>query len=111
LDLDLFLQYAEWFRQQAVGEIRNEKVTRLAPVAGGFELTFADGSHLISRRLVLAIGHMSFRSLPSQLLDLPEPLVMHSTRIGGLKSYAGRDVAVIGAGQSAVEFARTACDA
>jgi thioredoxin reductase len=105
LGLDLFLQYADWFKQQAVGEIRSAKVVRLASRAGGFELTLADGSQLTSRRVVLATGHMAFRRLPSQLSDLSEPLVMHSTRIGDVKAYAGRDVTIIGAGQSALETA------
>jgi FAD-dependent urate hydroxylase len=105
LSLQLFLQYADWFRQQAVGEIHSEKVVQLASRAGRFELTFADGSRLTSKRVVLATGHMAFRTLPSQLLDLPEPLVMHSTRIGQPKDYAARDVTIIGAGQSALETA------
>jgi FAD-dependent urate hydroxylase len=105
LSLDLFLQYADWFRREAVGEIQNAKVVRLASRAGGFELTFADGSHLTSRRVVLATGHMAFRMLPAQLSDLPEPLVVHSTRMGHVKAYAGCDVTIIGAGQSALEIA------
>ena len=105
LDLELFLQYADWFRQQAVGEIHDVKVIRIAPRAGGFELAFADGSHLTSRRVVLATGHMAFRKIPSQLSQLPEPLALHSTRVGDLKAYAGRDVTIIGAGQSALESA------
>jgi FAD-dependent urate hydroxylase len=105
LSLELFLQYADWFRQQAVGEIHNVKVVRLATRAGGFELTFTDGSHLTSQRVVLATGHMAFRRIPSQLSDLPEPLAVHSTRLGDLKAYASRDVTIIGAGQSALESA------
>jgi FAD-dependent urate hydroxylase len=106
LSLELFLKYAEWFRQQAVGEIQNKKVVRLAlRVAGGFELTLEDGSHLTSRRVVLATGHMAFRRLPTQLSDLTEPLVMHSTRMEEVKAYAGCDVTIIGAGQSALETA------
>jgi thioredoxin reductase len=105
LSLDVFLQYADWFRQQAVGAIHNVKVIHLARRDGGFELTLADGSHLTSRRVVLATGHMAFRRLPSQLADLPEPLVLHSTRMGDMKAYAGRDVTIIGAGQSALESA------
>jgi FAD-dependent urate hydroxylase len=105
LSLETFLQYADWFRQQAVGEIHDSTVARLDRRDGGFELTFADGSHLTSRRVVLATGHMAFRRLPSQLSDLPEPLVLHSTRLGDVRSYAGRDVTIIGAGQSALESA------
>jgi cation diffusion facilitator CzcD-associated flavoprotein CzcO len=105
LSLELFLQYADWFRQQAVGDTRNVKVVKLSARAEGFELTFADGRLLTSRCVVLATGHMAFRRLPAQLTDLPEPLVMHSTLIGELSAYAGRDVTIIGAGQSALESA------
>jgi FAD-dependent urate hydroxylase len=105
LSLELFLQYADWFKQQTVGDTHNVKVVRLATRAKGFELTFADGSLLTSRRVVLATGHMAFRRLPAQLSDLPEPLVLHSTLIGEPKTYAGRDVTIIGAGQSALESA------
>jgi thioredoxin reductase len=65
----------------------------------------ADGASFTSRRVVLATGHMAFRAVPPELAHLPEPLVMHSTRIGDVKSYAGREVCVIGAGQSALETA------
>jgi cation diffusion facilitator CzcD-associated flavoprotein CzcO len=48
---------------------------------------------------------MPFRTLPSQHLELPEPLVLHGTRMGNTKAYAGRDVTIIGAGQLALESA------
>ena len=105
LDRELFLQYADWFCQQAVGEIHDVRVVRIAPRTGGFELAFADGSHFTSRRVVLATGHMAFRKIPPQLAQLPEPVVQHSTRMSELQAYAGRDVTIIGAGQSALESA------
>ena len=105
LSLELFLQYADWFRREAVGEIHETKVTRLDRRGGGFELTFTDGSRLSSKRVVLATGHMAFRRLPPQLSVLAEPLVLHSTRLGDVKTYAGRDVTIVGAGQSALESA------
>ena len=105
LSLELFLQYADWFREQAVGEIHDTKIVRLERRTGGFELTLADGRRLTSRRVVLATGHMAFRRLPPELANLPEPLVLHSARMGDMKNYAGRDVTIIGAGQSALETA------
>ena len=105
LSLALFLEYAEWFRGQAVGEPRDLRVTKLWRVPGGFGVQLADGASFTSRRVVLATGHMAFRVLPPELAHLPEPLVMHSTRIGDVKSYAGRELCVIGAGQSALETA------
>jgi FAD-dependent urate hydroxylase len=105
LPLADFLNYADWFRREAVGEPRDVKVTQLRRVAGGFALKLADGASFTSRRVVLATGHLAFRSVPAELAALPEPLVMHSARIGNVRQYAGREVCVVGAGQSALETA------
>jgi thioredoxin reductase len=105
LSLELFLEYAEWFRQQAGIEPRDLKVRQLRRVPGGFDVQLADGTSFTSRRVILATGHMAFRSLPPELTNLPEPLILHSTRIGDVGRYAERDVCVIGAGQSALETA------
>jgi thioredoxin reductase len=48
---------------------------------------------------------MAFRYIPEQLIGLPEPLCFHSTRFGDVHAYKGREVVVIGAGQSALETA------
>jgi FAD-dependent urate hydroxylase len=105
LTLEQFLRYAEWFQAQAVGHTHNLKVTRLSKCPSGFALELDDGSSFTSRRVILASGHMAFRTLPAELLGLSEPAVCHSTRLGDIKSYSGRDVVVIGAGQSALETA------
>jgi thioredoxin reductase len=105
VSLALFLEYAEWFRQQAAGDSREAKVAQLRRCNGGFAIRLADGTAFTSRRVILATGHMAFRRLPPELADLPEPQVLHSTRIGDVRRYAGREVCVIGAGQSALETA------
>lgn len=105
LSLTSFLEYAEWFRQRAVGDVLDVKVVRIRGLSPGFELTFADGRCLTSRRLILATGHMAFRTLPPEMAHLPEPLVVHSSRVGELRQYAGKAIAIIGAGQSALETA------
>lgn len=105
LSLGLFQQYAAWFRERAVGEIRDVRVIALRHTPSGFGVRLSDGTEYSSRRVVLATGHIAFRFVPSELADLPEPLVMHSARIGDVKAYVGRKVCVIGAGQSALETA------
>jgi thioredoxin reductase len=102
---ELFLEYAEWFLRQTCLEPRTQRVIRVRRAPGGFRLQLADGSELTSARVVLATGHMAFRVVPPQLAALAEPLVMHSTLIGDLRRYTGREVCVIGAGQSALETA------
>lgn len=105
LPLSLFLEYADWFRQQAVGEPRDTRVVQLGRVSGGFDLRLADGSSFTSRRVVLATGHMTYRHVPPPFDSLAEPLVVHSTRMADVSHYANRDVCIIGAGQSALETA------
>jgi thioredoxin reductase len=105
LSLANFLDYAEWFRQRAVGEPNPAKVQRISSSGGEFTLEFAGQAPIKARRVVLATGHMAFRYIPQEFAGLSEPLCFHSTRIGDVRAFAGRDVTVIGAGQSALESA------
>lgn len=105
LPLTLFLDYAEWFRQNIAVQPLDFVVTRISRAERGFSLQLADGQQLTSRRVVLATGHMRFRVMQPELAALPEPLVAHSSRMGEPDSYRARDVTVIGAGQSALEAA------
>ena len=105
LSLASFLDYAEWFRQQAAGPSRDIRIVRIGRNGAGFSVELADGTSFTSRRVILATGHMAFRVVPEQLAHLPEPLVFHSTRMGAVSNFAGSDVTIIGAGQSALETA------
>lgn len=105
LSLADFLSYAEWFRQRAVGEPNPAKVQKISRSGGEFTLEFAGHPPVKARRVILATGHMAFRYIPQELAGLPEPLCWHSTRIGDVQAFAGRDVTIIGAGQSALESA------
>jgi thioredoxin reductase len=105
LSLVDFLDYAEWFRQRAVGEPNPAKVKRITRNSGEFTLEFEGESPIKARRVILATGHMAFRYVPPELAGLPEPLCFHSTRIGDVRAFAGRDVTIVGAGQSALESA------
>lgn len=105
VSIERFLDYAEWFRERAVGPVRNVKVQKVRQANGAFVLDLADGSSVSARRVVLANGHMEFRNIPAELAGLPESLCVHSTGLHDLGRYANRDVSVIGAGQAALESA------
>lgn len=106
LTLDLFLKYAEWFRQSTREEPTDATVTTIRRKAGGgFKLEFANGEQLDSRRVVLATGHIAYRAMPPELAAIPAPAVAHSARMEPVAHYADRDVTVIGGGQSALETA------
>lgn len=103
--LGLFLEYAEWFRRNTQQDPLERRVVALRRSGSGFALSFADGSQATSRHVVLATGHLSYSMTPPELSHLPESLFVHSSRLGEVSSYAGRDVTIIGGGQSALETA------
>lgn len=105
LALVRFLEYADWFRQSAVGALQRDKVRRIRRIGRTFELELASGGALETEQVILATGHMPFCHVPDELSRLPEPLCLHSTRISDPKAFTGRDVTIIGAGQSALETA------
>jgi hypothetical protein len=88
-------------------------VERLARTRSrGFELGLSDGSELTTDAVVMASGLNGFAYVPPELAaaagpDGPSPagLVSHSSQQRDLSAFAGREVAVIGAGQSALESA------
>src|SRR5208283_3235265 len=98
VSIERFLDYASWFRQHAVGAVRNVKVRRIRRDNEFFVLELVDGSAVQARRVVLATGHMAFRNVPAELSGLRNGLCIHSTALTDLHRYAGRDVTVIGAG-------------
>jgi FAD-dependent urate hydroxylase len=107
LSLEDFLAYAEWFRERAVGEPIDKKVTNISRTRSGFALDFngAGTPSLEAQRVILATGHMSFRVIPEEFSNLAEPFCYHSSALNDVTGFAQRDVTVIGAGQSALESA------
>jgi hypothetical protein len=105
LPLQDFVDYATWFQQQAVPDIKNGKLIRLARRSGGFELAFDDGEATLAKRVILAMGHLPFRYIPPVVSHLPKELVSHSSDHSDLSRFAGKDVTIIGCGQSALETA------
>ena len=77
----------------------------MAQRGDGFELALADGERFTSRTVVVAIGVEHFAYVPGPLSDLPVSACTHSSAHTDLAAFHGREVAVVGAGQSALESA------
>jgi hypothetical protein len=56
-------------------------------------------------RVVIAAGIAAFAARPAEFDGLPDALVSHSSQHADLAAFAGRRVAVVGGGQSAIESA------
>jgi hypothetical protein len=103
--LEDFLAYGQWFQQEAVPEVDRRMIRRVEKDNGGFELSLDDGDVLHVATLGVAAGIAPFPRVPELLRDLPEGLVSHASEHDDLGKFAGKRVAVVGAGQSALESA------
>jgi len=105
LSLERFLGYADWFTDQLVPDIRDITVTRVAPRDGGFIVEFAEEAPAFVRQVIIATGVLPYAHVPSKLSGLPSDLMTHSAVHDRLDQFGGKRVAVVGAGQSALQTA------
>ncbi len=100
-----FVEYVDWYAERLVPGVQDETVTEVTPVDEGFRVSFADAAPVTARRVVVATGVLPYYYLPTQLAQLPDHLLTHTARHIALDEFKGRKVAVVGAGQSALETA------
>ena len=105
VSLDTFCSYGLEFQKRFVPELERRTVVSLRRSAGGFEVTLSDGKVAKARRIVVAVGLTYFEHLPSELAALPEEFVTHSSKHSTLDGFNGREVAIVGAGASALDLA------
>ncbi len=103
--LDTFLSYAHWFQKRYVPGVEETNVTSVEAHGDGYALKLETGESLRARSVVLAVGITWFEHTPEVLRDLPSELVSHSAAHRDVARFKGREVAVIGAGSSAVDLA------
>jgi cation diffusion facilitator CzcD-associated flavoprotein CzcO len=104
--LSRFLEYGAWFQQRVAPDVDPRAVAEIAGANGsGYRLTLADGDELLAKRVVVAAGIGNFAHVPEVFAGLPPERVMHSSQLVDVDAYAGKRIAVVGAGQSALEGA------
>jgi predicted ATP-grasp superfamily ATP-dependent carboligase/flavin-dependent dehydrogenase len=103
--LDTFTGYGRWFQEQVVPGLRLNRVDLVKRTADSFELRLDTTETLRARRVVVATGVQDLAYLPPQLSGLPSDAVAHCYDYGDPMVSRGSEVAVVGAGQSALEAA------
>jgi FAD-dependent urate hydroxylase len=103
--LDTFVEYGHWFRAQLSLPVEESLVTSVSREGDGFQV-IVDGTERVSARaVVLAVGVEHFANLPTPFSGLPRELCTHSSAENDLAAFSGKQVIVVGAGQSALESA------
>ena len=101
---ETFVAYGKWFRAQLGSDLDKRSVVEARRDGSVFKLTLSDGTVVTSRRLVVAAGVGPFKRSPKQFSELSPLKASHCYEASNLASL-GKRVAVIGAGQSALECA------
>lgn len=110
---ELFVRYGQWFQQQAVPFLEQERVLSVRQSRDhGFRLELATGETFDAAAVVVASGLTGFAHLPGLLHTVlgsdgpsPDGPVSHTSQHKDMAAMAGRSVLVVGAGQSALEGA------
>lgn len=103
-----FLRYGDWYQRNAVPSVLRRRVAEVARDGDGFALELEDGGRLTARRVVLATGLERFVRRPALFDGVPRALVSHTADHADPAVFSGRRIVVVGAGQSAIEFAALA---
>ena len=103
--LETFVAYGDWFQRAEVPHLEELMVIDVTRAGGHYELSLADGTTALAHKVVVATGVQHFSHLPSTLAALPAQICTHTCAHDDLGVFTDRAVAVIGAGQSALESA------
>jgi thioredoxin reductase len=103
--LETFTAYGLEFQKRLVPELENKIVTSVERATGGFRIGLHDGEVFTANRVVVAVGICHFGYVPPVFAALPGELVTHSSGHRDVDHFKGREVAVVGAGASALDLA------
>jgi len=103
--LETFVEYGQWFHKQLGSDLDQRNVSQIRSEQNGFTVTLNDGEETRCQRVVVATGIGPFKYKPKVFEHLDPMLASHCYEGRNIRSFAGKRVAVIGAGQSALESA------
>lgn len=114
IPIDEFIGYGLWLQEHLVPGIEDARILSVRSAAEGFVVEVDSGEQILTGNVVLAVGTAPFAYVPPELRGevggrpLPfgrDGLISHSAHHADLSALRNQRVAVIGAGQSALESA------
>lgn len=109
--LETFVRYGRWFQERMGSVVDPRTIEEVRRTSVGFSVTLLDGESILSKRVVIAAGIGVFRRKPGVFREIPAQLVSHCYEGRKVEEFTGKRVAVVGAGQSALESAALLCEA
>jgi hypothetical protein len=104
--LETFVAYGLHFQRKFVPNLDEAEVVSVERcTGGGFLVRPSRGDPISADRVVVATGISHFQHIPPELGKLTREHLSHSSECADLSSFGGRDVAVVGAGASALDCA------
>ncbi|MER5949302.1 FAD-dependent oxidoreductase [Streptomyces sp. NPDC001904] len=118
ISAETFVRYGEWFQQRLVPGLERVRVVSVdRRGTAGFDLKLDSGEQFTARAVVVASGLSGLEHLPREFAaaapDGPSPTgpLSHSAQHHDLSRFSGKELIVVGAGQSALETAALAAEA
>jgi Pyridine nucleotide-disulphide oxidoreductase len=105
LPRETFVDYGCWFGSKLGSIVERTRVESVRREESVFRITLESGASVASHRVVVAAGIGPFQRKPDVFRRLPGELASHCYEGRKISDLAGKRVAVIGAGQSALESA------
>ena len=103
--LKLFLDYSQWFQEQVVPEVDETYVKLVTRQGKTFHVELEDGRSVDADRVVVATGLGPFAHVPDFASSLSPSVAFHTQQLTDYSMFAGKNVVVVGSGQSAFESA------
>lgn len=103
--LDDFIEYGMWVQGKVAPDVDRRRIRTVERGDDGFVLSLDDESRMRARRVVVAAGIDAFVNRPEVMQGLPAELATHTGEHTDLSRFKGREVLVVGGGQSALESA------
>lgn len=112
IPLELFIDYAQWFRATKGIEVQRTRVRDVHRSGGRLEATLENGYRLRAKAIVVAPGVERFTRLPSWVgRALPQERYSHTAHLGHPRRLAGARCLIVGGRQSAFETAALLAEA
>jgi hypothetical protein len=108
LAAETVIEYGLWFQKRLVPDVDETFVKTIEHKEGYFEVNLADGRVIQSLVVIMAPGLCYYTYRPAEYSHLPAELVSHTSDHYSFERFAGKQIVIIGGGQSALESAALA---